>query len=410
MPRYRDGFPRPKKEYHHGVWRIVWRWDGKKYSVATSITAKDAISDIESYVRNLDSQLATKERPKVTAPWDHAPGVKRYISDRFGDDPLPDTKPKVSSTKWLADYAKEIKGECSPRWAENSIARIQLLDKETGGIASLTPEAASAYLAEIATARKTGTRNRFLATFNRFYKWAVRTERTTSNPFSGIKTLKEEKPLAIVYCTPADREEIVALAEAMGCKDWIAVPIAFYSGMRREEIANLEWPDVRFKEGLLIAHRTKTKKGRPIPLNAKLEELLSAIPQSQRSGFVVKMPDGVDRLLRMDNIVRKVRSVKHKTLLNEWNIPRPPPSRSKGYPEKKKEFEAAKKMRATSIKIALERIGWNSFRHTFGSLLAQAGVSLDKISSWMGNTPEVCRRHYAQFIPRDRRDDEIDKL
>jgi integrase len=180
--------------------------------------------------------------------------------------------------------------------------------------------------------------------------------------------------------------------------------------MRREVVANLEWPDVRFKEGLLIAHKTKTKKGRPVPLNAKLETLLLAIPPSQRSGYVVKMPEGVDRLLRMDNITRKIQKEKRKALLNEWSIPRPPPSRSKDYSEKKKAFESAKKKRAATIKTALDRIGWNAFRHTFGSLLAQGGVSLDKISSWMGNTPDVCRRHYAQFIPRDRRDDEIDKL
>jgi hypothetical protein len=37
-------------------------------------------------------------------------------------------------------------------------------------------------------------------------------------------------------------------------------------------------------------------------------------------------------------------------------------------------------------------------------------VSLDKISAWMGNSPEICRRHYAQFVPRDHRDEEVDRL
>jgi hypothetical protein len=60
--------------------------------------------------------------------------------------------------------------------------------------------------------------------------------------------------------------------------------------------------------------------------------------------------------------------------------------------------------------VSGERIGWNAFRHTFGSLLAQSGVSLDKICSWMGNTPEVCKRHYAQFVPRGGHDEDIDKL
>ena len=39
--------------------------------------------------------------------------------------------------------------------------------------------------------------------------------------------------------------------------------------------------------------------------------------------------------------------------------------------------------------------GCLDFRHTFGSQLAQAGVSLFKIATLMGNSPEICRRHYA---------------
>ena len=39
------------------------------------------------------------------------------------------------------------------------------------------------------------------------------------------------------------------------------------------------------------------------------------------------------------------------------------------------------------------------FRHTFGSQLAQKGLSLYKISALMGNSPEICRRHYAAIVP-----------
>jgi integrase len=39
------------------------------------------------------------------------------------------------------------------------------------------------------------------------------------------------------------------------------------------------------------------------------------------------------------------------------------------------------------------------FRHTFGSQLAMKGGSLYKISALMGNSPEICRRHYAALIP-----------
>jgi hypothetical protein len=39
------------------------------------------------------------------------------------------------------------------------------------------------------------------------------------------------------------------------------------------------------------------------------------------------------------------------------------------------------------------------YRHTFGSLLAQSGVSLYKVSQLIGNSPEICRRHYAALVP-----------
>ena len=45
------------------------------------------------------------------------------------------------------------------------------------------------------------------------------------------------------------------------------------------------------------------------------------------------------------------------------------------------------------------QIRLHDLRHTFGSMLAQRGISLYKISAMMGNSPEICRRHYAALIP-----------
>jgi hypothetical protein len=44
------------------------------------------------------------------------------------------------------------------------------------------------------------------------------------------------------------------------------------------------------------------------------------------------------------------------------------------------------------------------YRHTFGSQLAVKGESLYKISELMGNSPEICRRHYAALVPEQMRD------
>jgi site-specific recombinase XerD len=44
------------------------------------------------------------------------------------------------------------------------------------------------------------------------------------------------------------------------------------------------------------------------------------------------------------------------------------------------------------------------FRHTFGSHLAQKGESLYKIAELLGNSPEICRRHYAALMPEKMRE------
>jgi integrase len=39
------------------------------------------------------------------------------------------------------------------------------------------------------------------------------------------------------------------------------------------------------------------------------------------------------------------------------------------------------------------------YRHTFGSQLAMKGESLYEIATLMGNSAEMCRRHYAALLP-----------
>ncbi len=405
MPRL-NVHPIPKKRFHGGRWRIYWKWNHQQFSVPTAYTDPKKSIAVNVDLRLFSAALAT-EHPIFPEAYQEAPAVVKYLSVRF---PGTKTSAALDDSAWLDDYAREIAGECSPKWAAMSIIYLRALEKDAGGLAGLSPEGASKFLAGIAVNHKTATRNRLLAIFSRFYKWAVRTERTTVNPFTGIKTIKEERLSDIVYCTPTERDEAIALAQATDWPEWLAIPIAFYAGMRREEIANLLWPEIRFEAGLIVVTKTKTRKSRTIPLNATLERYLRAVPEAQRTGHVVKSPSGIDRLWRMDNLMRKVQKLKKASMLSALCVEKPSPSRSKEYKAKRAAYEAETQKQTASVNAALERLGWNAWRHTFGSLLAQGGISLDKISAWMGNTPEVCRRHYAQFIPRDRRDGEIDIL
>ena len=52
-------------------------------------------------------------------------------------------------------------------------------------------------------------------------------------------------------------------------------------------------------------------------------------------------------------------------------------------------------------------LSWScaEYRHTFGSHLAQKGVSLYKISGLMGNSPAICQKHYAALEPQEMHDE-----
>jgi integrase len=189
------------------------------------------------------------------------------------------------------------------------------------------------------------------------------------NPFEGISQLKESRQGEIVYCTPEERETILSAAD--GLPNGIAVWLAFYTGMRRGEVWRLRWQDVSLDRSRLSVQQTKTGRGRVVPLAVSLADRLRAVGPGVR-GVVVPRQPGCGAVHAAAAMLDA--------------------------------------LRAACPKIPHERISWNTWRHTFGSLLAQQGVGLDKISAWMGNSPEICRRHYAQFVPRGRHDEDIELL
>lgn len=162
------------------------------------------------------------------------PGVLRYLEDR---------STLLSSGEWVDDYEPILKQEVTPGWAKPSIAVLKRLDTSTeGAIKRTTPDQAVNFLAHVRSeGGSVAWRNRVLSMCTRFFDWAVDTKRRRNNPFSGIKMLKEPRQEEIVYCTRKERDRIIAMAKASGWTDWIAVPIAFYAGMRKEEVARMHW-------------------------------------------------------------------------------------------------------------------------------------------------------------------------
>lgn len=301
------------------------------------------------------------------------PAVRQYLNSSL---------PASATGDALLEYEGHLRASASSDWADHCIPTLREFDAFLAGgqLLSTTPDDARRFLAHIVSTpspyfkrskpRSPATRNRKLAICSGFFRWAMETGRVQSNPFAGIKRLTEAGPDEIVYCTREEREDILRAGGTSGTS--IAVWLAFFTGARLSEIARLEWRDVLLSPGRVVIRKSKTGKRRSVPLHERLRDRLNCEKQSPR-GHIVPWPEEEERMRYASTL-----------LLRE--------------------------IRERAPHITPDRVRWNAFRHTWATLLAQAGVSLDKISAWMGNSPDICRRHYAEFVPRDERDKDIDRL
>ncbi len=201
------------------------------------------------------------------------------------------------------------------------------------------------------------TRNKYLESFNMFYSWAMKEGLITKNPFDGIGRAKLSDHAEIVWLTRDERYLVTAAADPLPCR--LSVWIALYAGLRLGEIARLRWEDIDLRGRWIHVKKSKTGKTRRVPIS---ESLLCAIHRGEKpTGFVCPHWQDGDYHVRADSDILPL---------------------------------------AKALPGLAKKLKWNIFRHTFASLLAQTGkVSIDQISALMGNTPEVCRRHYAHLIP-----------
>lgn len=214
------------------------------------------------------------------------------------------------------------------------------------------------------------TANRYREVLTRLFNWAMQNHgiRTPDNinPASKVERYKEKAPKISFLTKEQITEQLNALAGNTQLQTMVALYI--YAGVRREEALWLTTDDIDLTAGMIrIRAKTideehwqpKTGVNRIIPISKALRTHLENYqrPQTDQPWFFLS-----PKLSRWDpnNFSNKLR--KHNSS---------------------------------------EGLDWSclDYRHTFGSQLAMKGESLYKISKLMGNSPEICRRHYAAILP-----------
>lgn len=360
MGRPVQKFHRPGKRCRSGRWRLFWRGENRTYEFSVG-----DVSDNVAEQMRLELELALRggEWPEWAL---EKPTVRRYRSEERGD----------GAVDVLGRYARHLYAEVSDRWAQNNVGYLmQWRDWLDGVLDEASVDDAYTWLGWVmenpgprGKVRTAATRNRMLGACRKFYRWAVDAGYVDQNPFSDISTIKEDRPVDVEYLTRSERDRVLEVAREhpRGVSVWLAL----YTGMRRSEIWRLKWKDVSMDVGRITVQPGKTGKPRTVPIASTLLSELEERRPDGASGWVVRR--------------------KHYWTTDADNL--------------LEHLEDA----CNGIENHLLR--WNVFRHTFCTLLVQDGVAIDKVAAWSGHTPRVCRDHYAQFVPRDRHDEDIEKL
>lgn len=289
------------------------------------------------------------------------------------------TTKTADSAKKDISYLREVFGPVCPSLAIKNNKNSEKAHKhpfrnaiEVSYFEQVTTEQVSSFIS--AKVRERGiapkTANRYREILTRLYNWAMTQNGINMpgniNPAAKVERYKERTPEITFLMTEHIQEQLKVHEDKMQLQVMVAMYI--FAGLRREEALWLTLADVDLKDGMLrIRAKTingrfwepKTKDNRVVPISTSLRKYLDRyVPVPTSEGWFFTSPKGC-----------------------QWN----PDNFSHALSEANKD-------------AGLE---WTclDYRHTFGSHLAMKGESLYKISKLMGNSPEICRRHYAALMP-----------
>jgi len=116
--------------------------------------------------------------------------------------------------------------------------------------------------------------SRILSTSRSFYRYLVREEYVAVNPFDGVSAPKSSKPLPEVLTA----EQVVRLVELTGddtlaVRDRAVVELFYSSGLRLQELSDLDVQDIDFDQSL-VRVLGKGSKTRIVPMGSHATEAL----------------------------------------------------------------------------------------------------------------------------------------
>lgn len=255
------------------------------------------------------------------------------------------------------------------RTGQESVARIFCEWAGSVSAASITRERANSWLAQLREEGKSPvTLHSYARTMRSLFGCLIREKRLPSshpNPFSRPDLPKLARSPRRDFCKVADRDAIIAAVPPEDIDLKMILMLGFHAGLRKMEIieARPEWIDLA--QGVIHVSKTgtfipKDSDDRTIPLTKELKAFLSIHAPSP---FLVH------------------------------------PAVEHGKAEYRYDF----RLPFTRHLAACGHPGVtaHTMRRTFASLLVNAGVSIYKVSKWLGDDVKVVAESYGHLIAYD---------
>jgi integrase/recombinase XerD len=194
------------------------------------------------------------------------------------------------------------------------------------------------------------------AAFNKAICWSY----IDSNPFTKFKSPRAVRKFPATISEP----ELTSILEKVYIKELKkAFLIAYYTGVRQNELVNLKWDHVKLNEKIIVIKNsaeftTKNKKERIIPISKHIFSELVDMNDNKHSEYVI--PNKCGYKYHPDSL-----SHKFKDAVREAKLP--------------------------------EEIHFHSLRHSFASNLVRHGVSLYIVKELLGHSDIATTQIYAHL-------------
>jgi integrase len=217
------------------------------------------------------------------------------------------------------------------------------------------------------------------------YRHALERDEVSVNPTANLRLPNGHKPRD----RAATATEAADLLAALPTEDRALWATAFYAGLRRGELRGLRWEDIDLATGIIHVRRgwddivgeiepKSTKGKRTVPLTALLRDYLTAHKaQTAR--------DGADFVFGRTASLPFTPSHVRKSAAKAWAA------------ENNRRKEEASQ-RSEKEPELLVPIGLHECRHTFVSLMFDAGLSLERIGDYVGHSSTFMVDRYRHLL------------